>query len=483
MTDSIRATTPSRVRFGPFEADLKAGELRRRGRRLSLQEKPFVVLEALLQRPGEAVTRKELRDRLWPDEEFGDFDHGLNNAVNKLRIALGDSASRPRFIETVGRGYRFIGAIDERVAQLWTERTATGSASIAKTEGRPAARVTETRAYELYLQGEFHAQRTNPAAYARAVEYYEQALALDPQLAAAHAGLALARLRQEAWGYEQLRGQSEEVKGRILRAFALDPDLPEAHAVLGLSLRYYDWDWLGSEAAFKRALQLEPSLAMAHVEYCCLLQELARFDEAIAEAGRALTLHPRMAFSWVLEGRVLYRVRRYREAEARYLRALELEPGFGMALEHLTELHLIERRFPEARRTFAELEQVPSHRQLTPLRAHLAAATGDAEAARRLLQEVDAFSFPKGLRSAAAALSLLGNHEGALAVLHKAVTTWMIQPLQFGDPELDPLRERPRFRELLEWMGLPPQTVETFVHLPAVTGGPGRHALPGESAP
>ena len=101
------------VRFGPFEADLRAGELRKRGVKLKLVGQPFEVLARLLERPGELVTREELRTKLWPTDTFGDFDHGLNAAVNKLRDALSDSTEKPRYVETLPRrGYRFIGVVD-----------------------------------------------------------------------------------------------------------------------------------------------------------------------------------------------------------------------------------------------------------------------------------------------------------------------------------------------------------------------------------
>ena len=97
------------VRFGVFEADLAGGELRRRGMKVRLQDRPFQILALLLGRPGEVVTREELRKTLWPADTFVDFDNAINTSVNKLREALGDSAENPRFIDTVGRrGYRWI---------------------------------------------------------------------------------------------------------------------------------------------------------------------------------------------------------------------------------------------------------------------------------------------------------------------------------------------------------------------------------------
>src|SRR4029077_4079911 len=106
-------TTVIKSRFEEFEADLRAAELRKGGVRLKLQLQPFQVLVALLERPKEVVTREELRQRLWPEDTFVDFDHGLNTAMVKLRDVLGDSASKPKFIETIAkRGYRFLGTAE-----------------------------------------------------------------------------------------------------------------------------------------------------------------------------------------------------------------------------------------------------------------------------------------------------------------------------------------------------------------------------------
>jgi TolB-like protein/DNA-binding winged helix-turn-helix (wHTH) protein/Flp pilus assembly protein TadD len=101
-----------RLRFGVFELDLRAGELRKHGLRVRLQEQPFQVLAMLLENRGEVVTREELQKKLWPADTFVDFDHGLNKAINKIREALGDSAESPRFVQTVARrGYRFLAEV------------------------------------------------------------------------------------------------------------------------------------------------------------------------------------------------------------------------------------------------------------------------------------------------------------------------------------------------------------------------------------
>ena len=103
------------ARFGVFELDLGAGELRKNGAKLRLQEQPFQVLALLLERAGDVVTREELQQKLWPSDTFVDFDHSLNTAINKVREALGDSASSPRYVETLARrGYRFIAPVQDQ---------------------------------------------------------------------------------------------------------------------------------------------------------------------------------------------------------------------------------------------------------------------------------------------------------------------------------------------------------------------------------
>src|SRR6202047_1247889 len=108
----MTGTGSFRVRFGPFEVDLHTHELWKYGTRIRLVGQPFEILALLLSKPGELVTREELRGRLWPGDTFVDFNHGLNAAVNKLRGVLNDSAEHPLYIETLPRrGYRFIGEL------------------------------------------------------------------------------------------------------------------------------------------------------------------------------------------------------------------------------------------------------------------------------------------------------------------------------------------------------------------------------------
>src|SRR5205823_4588554 len=135
---ALEAQASAILRFGVFEVDVRAGEVHKQGARIKLQERPFHVLTVLLQRPGEVVTREELRSQNWPADTFVDFDNSLNTAINKLREALGDSADNPRFIETLPRrGYRFIAPVTS--VDGTTRGTPAGMGVATTTRGRKTA--------------------------------------------------------------------------------------------------------------------------------------------------------------------------------------------------------------------------------------------------------------------------------------------------------------------------------------------------------
>src|ERR1700730_19103199 len=128
---ALEVRSRSMLCFGVFEVDLSAGELRKHGVRIKLQEQPFQILTVLLQCPGEVVTREKLRSQIWQSDTFVDFDNGLNTSINKLREALGDSAHNPRFIETLPRrGYRFIAPVSTNDQK---ESAASGPALASRT--------------------------------------------------------------------------------------------------------------------------------------------------------------------------------------------------------------------------------------------------------------------------------------------------------------------------------------------------------------
>src|SRR5690349_20304689 len=186
----------SRVfRFATFEGDPATGELRKSGVRIRLQEQPFQVLLMLLERPGELLTREELRQRLWPTDTFVDFDHSLNTLVNKVREALGDSAANPRFIETLARrGYRFLAPVqtESQTSELPTQPEPPVVPALApQSQPIPAARIENSSTLDAILTSPHEVPRVH-AQYVRGLfalvqsmylSFYVIALAKLPRVA------------------------------------------------------------------------------------------------------------------------------------------------------------------------------------------------------------------------------------------------------------------------------------------------------------
>src|SRR3981189_1804065 len=133
----MKMTTPRTALFGPYALDLRSGELRKFGTKVKMGEQAFQILRLRLQTPGEMVTREDLRRKLWADDTFVDFDHGLNSAVQRLRDCLSDSAETTRWVETVPRrGYRFVGQVE------WSEKTIADGGTRETSQAEPPASAT-----------------------------------------------------------------------------------------------------------------------------------------------------------------------------------------------------------------------------------------------------------------------------------------------------------------------------------------------------
>ncbi len=156
--------------------DSEAGRLLKHGIAVQLRDQPLQVLAALVERAGDIVTRQELRERLWRDQAFGDFEAGLNTSMSRLRQVLNDSVESPSYIETVPkRGYRFIALVLKQAAAVPSNQNRNSEACIA------------------YLKGHYLTKRHTPANSARALEYYEEAIRLDPDYSLPYHGASLVR--------------------------------------------------------------------------------------------------------------------------------------------------------------------------------------------------------------------------------------------------------------------------------------------------
>lgn len=221
------APTNRAFRFGSYEADARTGELRKQGARVRLQEQPFQVLVMLLERPGELVTREEIRQRLWGAETFVDFDHSLNTAINKLRETLNDSAAEPRYIETLARrGYRFVAPVEGPGVAEAPATTGTASGSPAEADSLPLAPRGAVRFLLGLIQVMYLSFYLAALAKLASIDAIAEAARLPgglPELAAATAALGIPlRLYLLSAATFDYRGLGEKFRRLFPYLFALD---------------------------------------------------------------------------------------------------------------------------------------------------------------------------------------------------------------------------------------------------------------------
>jgi TolB-like protein/DNA-binding winged helix-turn-helix (wHTH) protein/Tfp pilus assembly protein PilF len=642
MSEQVRASV---VRFGVYELNLRSGELRKHGLKIRLRGQQLKILTLLLERPGDVISREEIKARLWPADTFVDFEHSLNSAVKKLRNALSDSAESPRYIETVPTvGYRFIAPVDasqpdvaaaslaapealleasadsdapgvhwrKRTVLAWvalvivvisawfavarwrvstrtpapagkvmlavlpfmnltgdpeqeyfsdglTEEMITQLASIdpqrlglvartsvmhykntqekldqigqelgvqyllegsvrrdsekvrisaqliqvkgqtqlwareydrelsnlltlqseiaqeigdeirseirGGTAGRSAAarklatQTTSYEAYDLYLKGRYFWNKRNAAGFEQAAEYFQQAIARDPNYARAYAGLADTYALMASWFIAPQGEIIPKAREAALRALQLDDSLAEAHCSLALIAQNHDYDWQTAEKEYRRAIELDPDYATAHQWYAEFLSIQGRFDEALAESERARRLDPLSLIISTDHGAILYFARQYDRAIEQFRSVFEMDPAFPRA--HLIICAYVEEgRFEDA---MADIENWRRNDNGTTRWAEQAYVYGrwgrraEAKAAMAHFQELlrshhpVAEPKPQLLRAYVA----LGMKDQAIALLEKSYAEHSNAVISMKvEPTYDPLRSDPRFQALLRRLGL-----------------------------
>jgi DNA-binding winged helix-turn-helix (wHTH) protein/tetratricopeptide (TPR) repeat protein len=631
------------VRFGAFELDLDGGILYRHGRRVPLQEQPARILTVLVSRPVEVVTREELKQLVWTDDTFVEFDASLNAAITKIRRALGDSASAPRFIETVPkRGYRFLAdvkglqpgsastagaaravadapsapsaieaqqatpevrrghksalplivgatllsawllspgpalrspvqlvrsltvqpfeittvhaeemhpnlgselaaAIGRRLGRLQTlivkpwppggtadprvlsrelgvdarlsgvatrngqhlaialrivstdgERTLwedvvdvpvsdlmwlesqiaqrVGAALGVPMSGRERAalarHMTESLdAYQWFLRGRLHFERRTSRDLRDAIAAFERATASDSNYALAYAWVANAYSPLSYLGFAPPSETGPAQRAAAEKALVLDAGLAEAHLGLALALAFHERRWGDAEAAYRRALELDPNYATGHHWYAFFLQTLGRFDEALDERRRALEIDPLTPMLGVGLAGLYLAMRQPDHAADAAERTLQRYPRFwyarlnrGQALEQLG-------RHQEALQDFIDAERTtPDNFLVVAAVVSALAATGDAREARRRVLEAE-----RRARSTFVPAFDLGVMRIALGDIDLAFD-WLRHSCDTKEPQLtsigfhagvDRIRQDPRFAELLACVGLPASTASS----------------------
>lgn len=615
-------SSQTKFQFGVYEVDLASAELRKHGLKVKLQTQPFQILALLLERPGEVVTREQIRQRLWPDDVFVDFDQGLNKAVNKLREALSDSAENPRFIETIPRrGYRFLAPVtqagtpaaaaaplpppaatpaaarpatrrwlvvlaavavtvtagylawrhflrpsvsslavlplangshaadldylgdgltesiinnlsqlpalrvmgrntvfhykgrevDPRAAgrelgvsavltgrvtqeanqlvisveltdvsdgtQIWGQRYTHAPSDLLTVQeeiarqvasglqlrlsGAQAQRLTHRstesgEAYRLYLQGRFYFNQRTPAGFVRAADFFQQAIALDPNFALGYAGLA------DCYGlqaFDTLPAHQYMPKARQMadHALILDPGLAEAHTSLAMVKALYEWDWAGAEDEFRRAIELNPGYATAHHWYAVHLNAMGRAPEARAQFAIARELDPLSSIINLNSAYPDHYSHQYEAAISQYKRTLALDPSFALAHQELMLVYEQQGKFAESNAEAVTTLGLQGQPALATSLASAFAAGGHSAA---LHQWIDALRRESETTYVSPMLTAqlyarLGDRDHAFEWLNRAFAE-RCAPLVYlkVDPQYDLIRNDRRFEDLTRRVGL-----------------------------
>ena len=312
-------------------------------------------------------------------------------------------------------------------------------------------------AYEAYLKGRFHWNRSAERDWLIARQYFEQAVRLDPNYAPAYAGLA-----DYYWLTDELPPKTKMplAKQYALKALEIDPHLADGHAALGDILFFWDWNWPEAEKEFKRALELDPGSVEAHRRYADYLSETGREEEAIVEVRRTQTLDPLSLSAQIMTGWTFYYARRYDEAIDQCAKVVDSEPN-SVNAHNCLGLSYVGKRMYE--RAIEECQKAVSLSGNDPARsvdlAVAEALSGNKAAARNILNEWEVRARQGYVPSYlfAQVHVALGEKEQGLAWLEKAYSERDSRLVRLAvDPALDPIRPDPRFQELMRRLRLPP---------------------------
>jgi TolB-like protein/DNA-binding winged helix-turn-helix (wHTH) protein/Tfp pilus assembly protein PilF len=317
----------------------------------------------------------------------------------------------------------------------------------------------DPEAYQSYLKGRFFLNRRTGDAIQRAMEQFERAIAIEPAYAQAHAGLADAHELRASYGSIAPQQSLERAMQAAGRALTLDPELSEAHSSLGNIHTSYTWDWDGAERAFTRALELNPSNALAHKGYGELLSFLGRHDEAIREARRAIELDPLSLLMQANLAIVFHRARRSDEALEQIQQTLAMDPNYMLGHLNLGLIFAARQSYAEAAAAFERARgYAPEFADAHALLAYAYGRAGRHDEARAIAMELRRLGSERYMSGYVRAHYHLGvgNVEEAISELERArdERSWLVALLKV-DPLLDDLRPYPRFQALLRKMKFP----------------------------
>jgi serine/threonine protein kinase/tetratricopeptide (TPR) repeat protein len=318
-------------------------------------------------------------------------------------------------------------------------------------------------AYQLYLKGRYHANQTTAAELKKSIDYFQQAIEKDRSYAPAYAGMADSySALGGGWMYLSPTDSFPKAKAAAMKALELDDTLAEAHVALGYSA-FFDWNWPSAEQEFKRAIELNPNSALSHARYAECLKTRLRFNESIAEAQRAQELDPLSPDIASQMGNVHFMARQYDESIAQFQKALDLNPNIPVVRAMLALAYAMKRMYPQA---FAEFDQISDQDKVTSAGNQFVAgmlgwvyAVSDRRTdALKIAQEfkdLSAHAYVDFYWSAVVYAGL-GDKDEAFHLLETSyqehapgMTYLAVDPFWYG------LRSDPRYADLLHRIGLP----------------------------
>jgi len=431
------ASDPRKLRFGEFEVDLDSRDLRKDGRLIRLQRKPFQIMELLLQARGRFASRDELTRVLWPGLHVN-FERSLNTAVNSLRKALGDSSQNPSYIETrPGLGYRFIAAVEEV---------------------RPGGVGASSGANQNCAKARYFLNKQTQADLHKASAYLQAALKEDSRCVPAYADLVETYCQFALMNMAPPAEMATRARPLAATAMELDCNCAEARAALGRVRRFFDWDWAGAAEAFQSAIALDASSAAVHHAYGCFLSSMGRMREALEELRVAQGLDPVSPAIHVDTAWALYLARDYVAAHEECWKVLTLEPSFSAAQHVLglvyEQMEMCDEAVIEFQNALTSGDEQPA---VIAALGHAWAKAGKTTEADDTLGQLECLAAKRYVSPYWHAVVSAGMRRDSAAVewLKKGCEerdVWLAW--LGGDPRFDELRCAPRFQEVMLRMNL-----------------------------
>jgi serine/threonine protein kinase/tetratricopeptide (TPR) repeat protein len=397
------------------------------GRELNVRA---VLIGRILQRDEQIIVKAELIDTLDGSHLWGGQVSRAMSDIHHIEEEMaGEIAEHLRL--------KLTGAQKKRLARRYTE---------------------DTTAYQLYLKGRYHWNRRTEEDLRKGIEYFEQAIALDPNYALAYAGLADSHTLMASYSTMPPRTAFLRAKATAMKALKLDPKLAEARVSLAHIRFWYEWEWAAAENEFKQAIALNAAYGTAHLWYALFLAAMRRGDEAIAEVRRAMELEPLSPVVNLNVARVYYFAQKYDDAIEQCHKTLAMAPGYSLAHRRLGMIYEQKQMYRESVAEFEKaLQLVPHDTETMSAMGHAYAAWGrttDAEMSLVTLNELSSRLYVSPYSMARAYFGV-GNLDEGFAYLEKTYRERHGILVYINvEPVFDSVRDDPRFHDLLRRMEL-----------------------------